>query len=126
MHKMFEGLRGKMFEFAEFTAYFSTLFPTSPFFVSIQFFKLHVVLHFWKVNKDNVHWTPLSIIMRADQSRGSNSTVHHLIRVYIHMQPFSQKKKKKKMQPRLFCFLFFFFSVPVNNKLVVMFVIFTH
>ena len=65
--------------------------------------------------------------MRADQCRSSNSThVHHLIWVYIHMQPFSQKKKKKKLQPRLFCFLLFFFSVPVNNKLVVMFVIFTH
>ena len=70
---------------------------------------------------------PISIIMRADQCRSSNSThVHHLIWVYIHMQSFSQKKKKKKMQPRLFCFLLFFFSVPVNNKLVVMFVIFTH
>ena len=62
MHKMFEGLRGKMFEFAEFTAYFSTLFPTSPFFVSIQFSQLHVVLHFWKVNEDNVHWTPLYLL----------------------------------------------------------------
>lgn len=43
--------------------------------------------------------------------------VHHLIRVYIHMQP------------RLFCFLLFF-SVPVNNIHTLfinkLFVIFTH
>ena len=117
MHKIFKGLRGKRSNGRVYGIFFYFV-SHLPFFVSIQFFKLHVVLHFWKVNKDNVHWTPLSIIMRADQSRSSNSTVHHLIRVYIHMQPFSQKKKKKRAT-MFILFLIIFFSIPVNNKLVV-------